>query len=121
ERMEGEGVGGWRRAVDAADLVLLVEDRSQPRTASRAWTAPASPSLPVGPAGGEATAAFVPSVLLVPPPSSRQEHKVLCVANKSDLAPAWTHGRALAVLAVTHQAIDHSPPRTPPQPPPTPP
>jgi tRNA modification GTPase len=71
DAVEREGVARARQAITVADLVLRVEDASQPR--------------------------------------SRQDvpHcKVLYVANKNDLAPAWHDERAVSVSAVTGEGID---------------
>jgi tRNA modification GTPase len=71
--VEIEGVARARQALAVADLVLSVEDRSRPRTASR---------------------------------QDILNCKVLCVANKMDLAPMWNDDRAVAVSAVTGEGID---------------
>jgi tRNA modification GTPase len=64
--VEVEGVARAHQSMTVADLVLLVEDQSRPR----------SVDLP-------------------------RSSKVLCVANKSDLAPAWADDRAVRVSATT--------------------
>jgi len=38
--------------------------------------------------------------------SQSQKRKVLCIANKADLTPAWSDDRALAVSAVTGRGLD---------------
>jgi len=76
DAIESEGVARARRAQDVADVVVRVIDRSQPLSAEP----------------GEW-------------PSARS-HKVLCVANKSDLAPAWRRDETLEVSAVTGAGID---------------
>jgi len=85
DAVEAEGVSRSRQAVAVADLVLAVEDRSQPR---------AAPLLPRP---------------LDPPdlrgPRSRQS-RVLCVANKNDLPAAWTDDDAVAVSAATGAGLD---------------
>ena len=69
--VEREGVARARQAVATADLVLRVEDRSQPR-----------------------------------PGRQHELHKVLYVANKADLAPAWTDEIAVSVSAFTGEGLD---------------
>src|SRR5262249_50510933 len=46
------------------------------------------------------------SVLSVPPLPGPARSKVLCVANKSDLPPAWSDERAVAVSATTGEGLD---------------
>ena len=74
--VEAEGVARSRRAVEVADLVLLVEDASVARTAS------------------------VSSFL------ETRRHKVLYIANKNDLPAAWTDDDAVAVSAITGSGLD---------------
>jgi tRNA modification GTPase len=68
--VEVEGVARARQSITVADLVLLVEDQSRPRSAK-----------------------------------SVTHSKVLCIANKSDLAPAWTDHRAVQVSATMGAGI----------------
>ena len=70
--VEREGIARAQQSMTAADLVLLVEDRSRPR-------------LPCDVASA---------------------CKVLYVANKSDLTPAWNDDRAVAVSATTGAGLD---------------
>ena len=64
--VEVEGVARAHQSMTVADLVLLVEDQSRPRSAN-----------------------------------ALRYSKVLYVANKSDLAPAWADDRAVQVSATT--------------------
>jgi tRNA modification GTPase len=64
--VEVEGVARAHQSMTVADLVLLVEDQSRPRSVN-----------------------------------ALDLSKVLYVANKSDLAPAWTDDRAVRVSATT--------------------
>jgi tRNA modification GTPase len=82
DRVEAEGVARSRQAVQVADLVLRVDDRSVPRTASSA-------------------AARLLADVVCPP-----HYKVLCAANKSDLPAAWTDDDAVAVSATTGEGLD---------------
>jgi tRNA modification GTPase len=69
--VEVEGVARAKQSIASADLVLLVQDRSRPRTAN-----------------------------------SVQNRRVLCVANKSDLTPAWEDERAVRVSAASGAGLD---------------
>ncbi len=75
---EAEGVARSRRAQAVADLVLQVEDCSTPRAA---------------------VASDIHDATSV-------RRKVLCVANKSDLAPAWIDPDAVSVSAITGSGLD---------------
>jgi tRNA modification GTPase len=79
--IEVEGVARSHQAAAVADLVLTVEDQSRPR--SRGGSRRATVSAP-----------------------PRHKCKVLYVANKADLTPAWRDDRAVAVSAVTGQGLD---------------
>ncbi len=85
--IEVEGVARSHQAVAVADLVLSVEDQSRPR--SNGSDSPEERE-PFRGAGWLATRAS----------------KVLYVANKADLAPAWRDERVVAVSAVTGQGLD---------------
>ena len=88
--VESEGVARSRQAVEVADLVLTVEDRSRPRAAAGPLLSfrPDGPDLP----GASATRDAI--------------RKVLCVANKNDLPPAWHDEGAVAVSATTGAGIE---------------
>jgi len=77
DRIESEGVARSRQAVGAADLVLVVLDRSRPIE--------------------RAEADSITQII---------DNKALIAANKSDLDPAWRREDAVDVSAVTGEGLD---------------
>ena len=93
DAVEAEGVDRARRAQAVADLVLLVLDRSQPQPA--AGTSNGSVGLDCRSLLDSGAAGHLANV-----------RKVLCVANKSDLPPAWRRADAVEVSAATGEGLD---------------
>jgi tRNA modification GTPase len=96
--IEVEGVARSHQAVAVADLVLRVEDQSRPRSSGSGSPEEREPFRyspqerePFRRAGR----------------SSSHKRKVLYIANKADLTPAWNDDRAVAVSAVTGHGLDH--------------
>jgi tRNA modification GTPase len=133
--VEVEGVARSRQAIAVADLVLAVEDRSQPRVndergASASGAGEGGPGSRAGGGGGDMRGAdnrgsdnrgsdndradrggadnrgATLSGVQAAGCKVEQHDKVLCVANKADLPPAWHDDRAVAVSAVTGQGLD---------------
>lgn len=75
--VESEGVSRSKQAADVADLILIVADRSQPLSSDEV------------------------EVFL-----QTHETKSLIVANKCDLAPAWSRADAVAVSAKKGTGVD---------------
>jgi tRNA modification GTPase len=124
--VEVEGVARSRQAIAVSDLVLAVEDRSQPRANDDGVPRASGrgPSARSGSGGGDMRRADNhgaddrgsdnyriatcradtrgATLSEVPQPKC----KVLCVANKADLPPAWNDDRAVAVSTVTGQGLD---------------
>ena len=88
--IEAEGVSRAQQAIAVADLVLRVEDGSRPR------------SVRLKPD----TTSETPVVSGFSRTSDIDHRKVLCVANKIDLAPAWSDANAIGVSAVTGAGLD---------------
>jgi tRNA modification GTPase len=127
--VEVEGVARSRQAIAVADLVLAVDDRSQPRVNDDRGPhadgiSGGGPSSRSGSGAGDMRNADDDGADNRAPDNNRADNrgadhrgatrsgglepnsKVLCVANKADLPPAWNDDRAVAVSAVTGQGLD---------------